>query len=525
MRRRRIRLGCEISTLERKESGELAAFFMLSISMSAAHPVWKVSVKENSMVVDTERKGGVVARPTKNFFVHMLTRDIELHDALLDLLDNCVDGVIRSASADESAENPYDGFKATITMAHDYFVIEDNCGGIPIEIARRSAFAIGKPPGTEEPTSHATVGMYGIGMKRAIFKLGTEALVESQYDEGFIVEFTPSWMEEDSWADLPMYEQAAASQIVGGTRIEVHELNQEARSAFSDPTWVDGFRKSVARHYALIIGKGFAVVIGSPEEISAGMSPVQAEEIKLLVADPLNGQQIAPFVYRGTILGVDIEIFAGLYRELLTSEDGQLEEETRGTIDDAGWTVACNDRVVIWKDKSRLTGWGEATVPNYHGQFIAITGIVLMTGTPSSLPLTTTKRGVDAASNLYSELKDMMREATKALTSFTNKWKKFPEKLDELYVSSRYITLPVLRSEYAALAVTSSRKYPGITKYVPTYPVPIQERTSQRVSFVAPKESVTELSIHYYGDQKVKPGDVGLAAFDEALERVRGTAI
>ena len=33
--------------------------------------------------------------PTKEFFVGMLTRDIELSDAILDLLDNCLDGVVR----------------------------------------------------------------------------------------------------------------------------------------------------------------------------------------------------------------------------------------------------------------------------------------------------------------------------------------------------------------------------------------------------------------------------------------------
>ena len=37
----------------------------------------------------------VDARPVKSFFVDMLTRDIELVDAILDLLDNCVDGILR----------------------------------------------------------------------------------------------------------------------------------------------------------------------------------------------------------------------------------------------------------------------------------------------------------------------------------------------------------------------------------------------------------------------------------------------
>ncbi|MBF0956152.1 MAG: hypothetical protein HXK15_07140, partial [Actinomyces sp.] len=38
------------------------------------------------------------ASPTKQFFVSMLTRDIGLADAILDLLDNCLDGAMRLAS-------------------------------------------------------------------------------------------------------------------------------------------------------------------------------------------------------------------------------------------------------------------------------------------------------------------------------------------------------------------------------------------------------------------------------------------
>lgn len=36
----------------------------------------------------------VDAAPVKSFFVEMLTRDIALDDAILDLLDNCVDGIV-----------------------------------------------------------------------------------------------------------------------------------------------------------------------------------------------------------------------------------------------------------------------------------------------------------------------------------------------------------------------------------------------------------------------------------------------
>ena len=47
----------------------------------------------------------VDATPVKSFFVDMLTRDIELVDAILDLLDNCVDGILR-LKGDYSDQTP-----------------------------------------------------------------------------------------------------------------------------------------------------------------------------------------------------------------------------------------------------------------------------------------------------------------------------------------------------------------------------------------------------------------------------------
>ncbi len=468
----------------------------------------------------TEKIGTAVASPTKNFFVRMLTRDIDLQDALLDLLDNCVDGIIRAGTIDPSAPKPYTGFRALITMTPDYFAIEDNCGGIPFEIAKRYAFAMGRPPASVQEGNSATVGMYGIGMKRAIFKLGTEALVESWSDTGFIVEFTPEWMQDDRWDDLTMYELPEGSLAEKGTKIVIYKLNDEVKPYFSDASWIDEFRRTVAQHYSIILAKGFSVTVGTAQQIAEGINPVEAEEFSLIqTAAGNSGERIAPYVYSGMLGDVEIEIFAGLYRKLLSEEEVELEEETRGSSDDAGWTVACNDRVVIWKDKSRLTGWGEATVPNYHGQFIAITGIVLLKSSdPKKLPLTTTKRGIDAASNVYSEVKDLMREATKNLTSFTNKWKKFPQKLEEIYKSSDYINLTELRALPKNLGMSTYRKIDTIKKYEPKYPEPEQEKTSIRISFVALKSDVKEVSNFFYENDRVKPSLVGETAFNRILE-------
>lgn len=50
--------------------------------------------------------------PTKEFFIDMLTRDIELNDAILDMLDNCLDGVVRTKGIE--------GKKLTASITKDF---------------------------------------------------------------------------------------------------------------------------------------------------------------------------------------------------------------------------------------------------------------------------------------------------------------------------------------------------------------------------------------------------------------------
>ncbi|WP_420414378.1 ATP-binding protein [Roseibium sp.] len=474
------------------------------------------------MITDSQTRtkiGDAKASPTKEFFVKMLTRDIELEDAILDLLDNCLDGVVRSISSATITDLPYSGFEAKLTISPEHFSIEDNCGGIPIDIAKKYAFTMGRPPNAGN-TIPGTIGMYGIGMKRAIFKLGTDGFVESFNDESFWVEFSSKWMASEDWDDLPMYELPSEQLAQGHTKISVLELAEEVKSRFGDANWVDDFKRKVAQHYALIIAKGFSVRIGTPEEFKEDVKPIEAESFSLLSSN--NGDdessKISPHYYTGEIDGVKIEIFAGLYRELLSQSELDTEEETRGSTDSAGWTVACNDRVVIWKDKTKLTGWGEASVPNYHGQFIPITGIVLFSANDTrKLPLTTTKRGIDAASNVFLSAKDHMRTATKAMTTFTNKWKKFPEDREKLYRSAQHLSLPELRRSAIDLASKPTRKDPSISFYAPTLPSPRQENTSTRVSFVADKNDVKLVSKHFFDTDSATAAEVGKRAFDEAI--------
>src|SRR4051812_10996539 len=107
----------------------------------------------------------VNAKPTKDFFISMLVRDIELFPAIADLIDNSLDGArsLRGSSR-------FDGLRVDVTVEPERFVIHDNCGGISVTTARDYAFRFGRPEGFT-PIAHS-IGQFGVGMKRALFKLG-----------------------------------------------------------------------------------------------------------------------------------------------------------------------------------------------------------------------------------------------------------------------------------------------------------------------------------------------------------------
>jgi len=168
--------------------------------------------------------------PTKDFFVGMLTRDIELSDAILDLLDNCLDGVVRQKGVLDKSKSPnyYSGFYSNITITSDSFTIEDNCGGIPRDVAEKYAFRMGRSPEKGEDDL-PTVGIYGIGMKRAIFKMGKSAKVITRNDGTLYQVTVPSdWADSDNNWEFPLEEINSEDLLLnGGTKIQISDINPE----------------------------------------------------------------------------------------------------------------------------------------------------------------------------------------------------------------------------------------------------------------------------------------------------------
>jgi hypothetical protein len=455
------------------------------------------------------------AFPAKRFFVEMLTRDIDLGDAILDLLDNCVDGAIRTGPA--SKERPYEGFHAYLTLKPNEFRIEDNCGGMDKDTAEKYAFRLGRMA-KDRDANLATVGVYGIGMKRAIFKLGTNCVIRSHHKTfQFSVTISNRWMEDDDAWHLDLVEEKTAGNI--GTVINLDQLHPSVSIAFTEQKggFIDDFREIVQKHYSYIIEKGFAIEING--------EPVRAMTLQTLfdhTALESNSKGIQPYIYEADSDGVSVKLMMGQYEKFLTDQEQDDSEKGLRNKESAGWTIICNDRVVVAADKSRMTGWGEAGVPAYHSQFTALAGVVIFrSNDPLKLPVTTTKRGVDQNSELYGQIKEVMREALKHFTGYTNKWKGQTPERDEIQVKAAAIDIRKATTSIPDNRWRDVRKGIGGRRFVPDLPEPPSESRTRRIQFTRPLEDVTVLADYLLGDVKAKPGDVGVASFEWALRKAK----
>ena len=351
----------------------------------------------------------VKGSPSKAFFVNMITRDIDLSDAILDLLDNAVDGVKKAAGNGPLDFTPY---YAHLEFGPTEFSISDNCGGITIAIAKEYAFRFGKPEDViSEPTPHS-IGLYGIGMKRALFKMGRSVAVSSSTgQESFTVLIdVDTWRKQpdENW-DFPLtnvVNQGTAEPT--GTRLKVTKLYPWIGNEFEAPTFKNSLIRSIQRDYAFILEKGFQVTVNG--SAVAGKMPT----LRL-------SNEVAPLRIQYDDEGVQVQIIAGLAAPPPEDDSPQQRYPEQELY---GWYVVCNERVVVTADRTTLTGWGADTVPAWHPQFYGFMGIVRFEADdPRRLPWRTTKRDVDDSSSVYKRALVKMRQVTKEFIDYTNRRK------------------------------------------------------------------------------------------------------
>ena len=102
--------------------------------------------------------------------------------------------------------------------------------------------------------------MFGIGMKRAIFKIGLEAEVISNTTEAWNkVEYTAAWLMPDNnlW-ELPI---KSGDPVTGnkGVTISIPKLKPKIAKRFARKSFIDELKVTLSLHFGYIMQRGFAI--------------------------------------------------------------------------------------------------------------------------------------------------------------------------------------------------------------------------------------------------------------------------
>ena len=274
----------------------------------------------------------IKANPTREFFVNMLVRDILLKQAIIELIDNSIDGA-RTIKKD----NDFTGLKIAVDFDGDSFCIRDNCGGIPLDVAQEYAFRFGRPK-EKETGNNETTGIFGIGMKRALFKLGDYFEIKSKtVTTSFEVKLdVEQWENEESnnW-DFPFssYQENLCNSLEStGTTITVSRLRKEISADLKSRDFEKELIEHIQRRVGLDIDNGIIIEVNGKKLIGNHVKLVNGEDIQPVKESYIHGN-------------VKVKIVAGI---------AEKKEKEKYEPENAGWYIYCNGRLVVAADKTSL---------------------------------------------------------------------------------------------------------------------------------------------------------------------------
>lgn len=392
------------------------------------------------------------AMPTKQLFIDMLTRDISLIPAILDLVDNCVDGARREAD-----DGPYEDYWVRIKLSHQELRIMDNCGGMSVEVAEKYAFRFGRDD--DSPSLPHSIGQFGVGMKRAIFKIGDEFRVEScTPTTRFVVrENIPAWANREEWQFqfARLEEDQNFPEDAVGTILTVSDLHTDVASAFQQEHFRNRLREELRSKLTGPITKGLS--------ISLKGRPIHSNPLELIDKRELAPARAEYHYPSDDDPRVTAQFFVGLADADPPS---------------AGWHVFCNGRLILEGDKTFVTGWGsteDTRIPRFHGQYNQFRGYAYFDSDDAGLlPWNTTKTGLDLDSPVYRASKLHMRRLMRPVIDFLNKLKAEKEATD-----SGPLQALLDKARQSDLAKVKTRE----TFVVPRFPPRVKTPAVQRIQY------------------------------------------
>lgn len=359
------------------------------------------------------------------FLAETLTTDIELVDALYDLIDNSIDAarniIIRDQNYDKDEyglPNNYSGYEVKLRLSENRIVVVDNCLGIDSQTVENKTFYTG-----DRSNHKFGIGHYGLGLKRALLKAGEQFFFMT--DNG-----TNRYKSQFAYSQLSDHKQTIYGEKYKSLKKQktifvCSSLKQDAKDQLRSEEWLDEAYTELCLRYSEFIKKGLRIKL----EYRSCRSCLS------LLARPLlpcfrSSFPFSPKTYSLPIKASRGAVTANYSVGIYNDYRFPCEYENTGQKHNSDFTkwygiyILCNDRVIVAHSFERKHGFNASFHSEYNG---CICIVKINSEDPGLLPWNTAKTEIKVRNELFIEIKSEIEPLTSWYRSqakiIINKWK------------------------------------------------------------------------------------------------------
>jgi anti-sigma regulatory factor (Ser/Thr protein kinase) len=355
--------------------------------------------------------------------------DYDLNIGICELVDNAIDIWTKKGSANQLDINIH------LDTDQQKIIIIDNAGGI----GENNILDFISPGRTGNTAKEETIGIFGVGSKRAVVALAQEIKMSSRKGAGktISVEFNDEWLSDDNW-NIQTYEVDSINKNT--TQIELLGLRSKINED-SKERLVEHLQST----YALFLKKGNL-------EILVNGYPIEGVEYDQSWSYP---PEYPPQKFNFDIQVendyVKVEILGGLLSE----------EESGGG--ESGVYFYCNERLIARALKDYEVGYtkGYAGQPHHPGAALGRV-IVKLQGQAQFMPWNSSKSAINYKHKVFEALRGSIMEVLKYFVSLSRRtqgdWPGQVYKYDRGSIEEKSITSPGEVSNLYSVPLPRQRK-------------------------------------------------------------------
>lgn len=318
------------------------------------------------------------ATPSKRLFLSIIA-DYDINKAICELVDNAIDLWTLNKRSFNLSVN------ITMDINQQRIEVIDNGGGI----AEKNLSFIVAPGQSLNPQDAETIGIFGVGTKRAVVALAQDIKISTcQEDNTYQVDIDDNWIRQDDSWDLPVYQVENIEK--GTTRIELVKLRKNIHE-----TTISKLRYYLSTIYAILL-----------------------KDERLCIY--LNDKRIMPISYENWAYPPDYPPTVHIGQLPLGNDDfidvlaiSGLTRESNAASGEYGVYFYCNDRLVGRALKTMDVGFGVGLAGKPSEEVSLARIIIQLNGKARFMPWNSCKSDINTDNEVFTSIQDWLLKVTR----------------------------------------------------------------------------------------------------------------